>query len=538
MRRSIGLLATLLAGSLWVVLPLSGAAAEGSKDKPKPDKAKSSETAQPDLPDLNLIDAMRQGVIGVQAEGIGDGRMTLSVTNRTSRPLRVVLPPGIVAQSATAQFGGMGGMGGGMGGMGGGMGGMGGGMGGMGGMGGGMGGMGGGMGGMGGMGRMSATMPPMMGMMMLANLIMYFCGDPDSWDRRSLMMGMGGGMGMGGMGGMGMGGGMGGMGGMMGGGMRSVPPTDLPSAELQPRQTRRLPTRLVSLTPPDPQAGLVLPEKGEPLQIVGDVARVNNDPQVQKALKRLATDKAPTTVAQMVMWRLAGGLEWDDIAELSAKWANRYELSLAQDFVSHLDRLVEGDSGRLLFQISGTGSAGQTMAAELSKVLQGKTVLGLQAETGIPARPDGPAVACRVRLNGSEGLVEVAGSDAAAQGWVPFGKFSLPVVQGQEKFDAARFADSLAEGILNRLVRTQLTKGPRQKDRPTYGIRIDNASPLILNGLAVLGTARKTGEIPKLLWGISIPPRKSMTLPASEEAVKTLGLKQGIRVIAIDLSGL
>src|SRR5436190_123785 len=78
----------------------------------------------------------------------------------------------------------------------------------MGGMGGGMGG---GVGGMGGMGRMAATMPVMQGMMMLARMIMYFCGDVDSWDQRSLMMGMGG-MGMGGMGG-----GMGGMGGGMGG---------------------------------------------------------------------------------------------------------------------------------------------------------------------------------------------------------------------------------------------------------------------------------------------------------------------------------
>ena len=32
----------------------------------------------------------------------------------------------------------------------------------------------------------------------------------------------------------------------MGGGMRSVPPTDLPSALLNPGQTRHLPTRLVS----------------------------------------------------------------------------------------------------------------------------------------------------------------------------------------------------------------------------------------------------------------------------------------------------
>ena len=110
------------------------------------------------IPTYNLLEAMSQGLVGVEASGRGDGRMTVSVTNNTKKQLRVVLPPGIIAQGATGQFGGMGGgmggMGGGMGGMGGGMGGMGGGMGGMGGgmggMGGGMGGMGGGMGGMGG----------------------------------------------------------------------------------------------------------------------------------------------------------------------------------------------------------------------------------------------------------------------------------------------------------------------------------------------------------------------------------------------------
>ncbi len=47
------------------------------------------------------------------------------------------------------------------------------------------GGMGGGgmMGGGGGMmGGGARTMPPTMGMMMLARLIMYLCGDYDSWD--------------------------------------------------------------------------------------------------------------------------------------------------------------------------------------------------------------------------------------------------------------------------------------------------------------------------------------------------------------------
>ena len=554
MRHSSHRFCVFLAGGLLAVLPLTWASAQEAKIKdrvkgktsvkaPKaPTGSQTDSKTSSEATELNLLDAMRQGLVSAQAEGIGDGRITISVTNRTSRALRVVLPPGIVAQGATGQMGGMmggmGGMGGGMGGMGGGMGGMGGGMGGM---GGGMGGMGGGMGGMGGgmMGGGARTMPPMMGMMMLANVIMYFCGDYDSWDRRSLMMGMGGGGMMGGMGGMG--GGMGGMGGGMGGmggGMRSVPPTDKVSAELKPKQTRHLPTSIVSLTSPDPQTGVVLPGKGELLRIVGDIARVNDDPQVQKALERLGAHMVPASVSQLVMWRLAGGLDWSTIAQLSQNWANRYEMTLAQDFVDRMSSLPEGDSGRLLFQISGTDATGSAMATELAEAIKGKTVLGLQAVIGVPSRPEGPAVACQVRLRGSDALVQVVSSDGSAQKWLPSGKFSLPIAMDRGKFDSARFADSLAEGIISRLVRAQLIKGPREKGRLTYGIRIDNVSPLNLNGLAVLGTVDKPGEAPKLLSGISIPPQKHMTLPATEEAVKALGLKQGIRVMALDLSGL
>jgi hypothetical protein len=346
-------------------------------------------------------------------------------------------------------------------------------------------------------------------------------------------------MGMGGMGmgGMGMGGMGGGMGGMMGG-MRSIPPTSLPFADLRPGQTRHLPTRLVSLSPPDPQAGLSLPEEREKLQILGDIARVNDDPQVQKALRRLAADKAPTSVSQLVMWRLAAGLDWDTMSQLSEKWANRYELTLAQDFVEHLDTLPEEETGRMLFQISGTDAASEAMAAEVTNVVRGKTMLGLLAQMGIPARPEGPAVACRVRLTASEALVQVTSSDATGRSWVPSGKFTLPLVHDRGKFDAAQFADALAEGLLNRLVRMQLTKGTREKGKLTHRLKIDNASPFLLNGLAALGTASKPDEAPKVLSGISIPPHKRMTVPASEEVVKTLGLKKGIRVVALDLSGL
>ena len=87
----------------------------------------------------------------------------------------------------------------------------------------------------------------------------------------------------------------------MGGGMRSVPPTELPFAMLNPGQTRNLPTRLVSLSAPDPSVGVKLPEKGEPLEL-GDIAEINANPKVQKALRRLAARRRVQPIARLVMW--------------------------------------------------------------------------------------------------------------------------------------------------------------------------------------------------------------------------------------------
>src|SRR5262249_16904815 len=57
-------------------------------------------------PAVGLFDGLRRGTVAVSAEGTGDGRMVLSVTNRSARPLRVVLPPGLIASGSTGQFGG------------------------------------------------------------------------------------------------------------------------------------------------------------------------------------------------------------------------------------------------------------------------------------------------------------------------------------------------------------------------------------------------------------------------------------------------
>src|SRR5262249_50353988 len=92
-------------------------------------------------------EGIRAGALSVAAEGSGDGRMILSVKNKSPRAVRVVLPPGLVASGASGRFGGGGFGGGGGGGGGGGAGRLGGGRGGGGGWGGGEGGGGGGGGG-------------------------------------------------------------------------------------------------------------------------------------------------------------------------------------------------------------------------------------------------------------------------------------------------------------------------------------------------------------------------------------------------------
>jgi hypothetical protein len=511
MRLSIHSLTTFIAVTSVILMPLTGASADDSKDRSQRKADRSSADGDTETPALNLLDAMRDRLVSVQAEGMGDGRMTMAVTNRTKRHLRVVLPIGTIAQGATGQFGGLGGLGGGFGGGIGG-GGIGGGNGGVGGIGGGNGGVGGvGVGGMG-------NTPPLVGMLMISRIIISVCGDNDSWDQRSLGIGMGG------------------MRGGMVGGMRSVPPTSLPFADLKPGQTRHLPTRLVSLGPPDPETGLTMPAKGEPLKI-GHVSDVGAAERVQKALKRLAADKAPQSVSQLVLWRLSSDLSWESIHQMSSRWANPFELTLAHEFVDRLDSLPDKETGMLLFQVDAADQASVSMVDEVRVTLHDKQVLGLHARVGTLSSPESPAVACQIRLGEKEAHVQVAASDKLAASWVPVGKFTLPIVRKLGKLQSKAFAGALAEGILSRLVRAQLAVGPRAKGKLTYRIRIDNASPLILNGLAAVGTASKQEE-PMVLWGISIPPWKSMTVPVSEEAVKTLSLRKGIRLVASDLSGL
>ena len=101
-----------------------------------------------------------------------------------------------------------------------------------------------------------------------------------------------------------------------------------------------------------------------------------------------------------------------------------------------------------------------------------------------------------MKLKAGEASVQVFGSDAMASSWAPFGKFNLPLTHGDAKFDASQFADGLAEGVLNRLVRRKVIEGAttREKGKLVYQIRIENASPMILNGLALLGNGQPSAR--------------------------------------------
>ena len=76
-----------------------------------------------------------------------------------------------------------------------------------------------------------------------------------------------------------------------------------------------------------------------------------------------------------------------------------------------------------------------------------------------------------------------------------------------------------------------MTKGTVQdKGKRLYQVRIENASPLILNGLAILGTESDENEEPKELLGISVPPRRSLTVPADRRRRQIAGAQEGDQV--------
>jgi hypothetical protein len=193
------------------------------------------------------------------------------------------------------------------------------------------------------------------------------------------------------------------------------------------------------------------------------------------------------------------------------------------------------ESGTLYVEISGDGRQ-----SELAQLLKDRRVMGLAVRSGIPTRPEGPALACRIQTQGSEAIVQVATTDPTGREWASAGKFTMPLVDSSDEKGAFKTLDSISEGILSRIVRAQLIKGKTRdsKGNELYQIRIENASPLVLNGIALVGPASAEDVKPTSLAGLSLSPRKRLVVPATGDVVNRLGLKEGIRVLAVDLSGL
>jgi hypothetical protein len=317
--------------------------------------------------------------------------------------------------------------------------------------------------------------------------------------------------------------------------MRSVPPTGPPYAVIAPNQTRNLATRLVSLSPPGEDGKAAMPDQGEKLTL-GDVAQLNDDPRVASAVRRLAEQKAPSVPSQLVMWNVAAGLDWKAIANLSKGWADPRDLDLARQFVANLDSASKGDAGRIYVEIAGRGP----LADELKKVFKDATVLGLKAEARVPSAPSGPSLALTIGVPAeSSGKAEVAVRSSDGRGrWVDAFKLSVPVDLKDGKPDAPAVADAVADGVLARVIDAKLVKGKKVKGKDSYSVQVLNRSPLILNGVALAGTGEAKAGEPGLIWGLSVSPGKTLSIGAPAETVDRLGLRQGIHVLAVDLSGL
>jgi hypothetical protein len=340
---------------------------------------------------------------------------------------------------------------------------------------------------------------------------------------------------MGGMGGMG-----GGMGGM--GGFGSVPATELPSATLAPGQTRDLATRVVNLNGPPRGSRPAMPAAGEDLEL-SDVTEITGSEPIAKALRLLAAEKAPGSVAQLVFWRLSG-MDWPWITRLSRSWANPEEVGLAHRFVDGLivrDPSSLDDTGVVYVEVEAASEPSEPLATELRSALKDSRVLGLIARSGVPTHPDGPSVACHVKLlrQGDEpvAMVQMALSDPSGQKWLSPTRFTVPLEPGTK---GETVAEAVSVGLLHHLVRVSvrkdLTRDSRGRNVMNFRVRIDNASPLVLHGLTIAGT--KEGAVPATLVGVSVSPRRSLVVPASPEAVDRLGLKGGVQAVAADLSGL
>ena len=124
-------------------------------------------------------------------------------------------------------------------------------------------------------------------------------------------------------------------------------------------------------------------------------------------------------------------------------------------------------------------------------------------------------------------------------GWRPAGKFDVKLNddKGQAR-PAAAVADDVALGLAGQLLKVKLLSKKSSQGKIAYAIRVENASPMVLDGLALAASAEPAAGKVSSMLGLGLPPRKSTVIGISPKAVERLGLKNGVQVFAADLSGL
>ena len=181
---------------------------------------------------------------------------------------------------------------------------------------------------------------------------------------------------------------------------------------------------------------------------------------------------------------------------------------------------ANADSGVMYFEVGSLKAGNEAAIEEVRNLVKDKAMLGLAIAEGIPKRPEGPSLACNIRLvqnatGATEAIVLVWTTSANGLEWVEAGKFTLPLERDDKgQISTEKLLDAVAEGTLSRLVRVQLIKekGKDKQGNAIYRIKIENASPLVLNGLSLAGMNPTADQKPSALAGISLPPRKNLSV--------------------------
>ena len=252
----------------------------------------------------------------------------------------------------------------------------------------------------------------------------------------------------------------------------------------------------------------------------------------------------------MVIWYVTSGADWDEVGRLSQGWGNASEIALARRFVANLGTeqktspQLKADPGLLFWEIKAEDAAQKELVDGVRELWTKNPVLGLTAREGVPEQPNAPALACRAEVTDTAINVKLSASHPSGTDWILIDRYQLKrstvepnpehspdkpslTAEQMRQRRAVRLALAITEGMSERLVRVKLARGPRLHGKETFRIKIINDSPLILNGLAIDGAKAADDHAPSIVAGLSLPPLKTLTVPASVDAVKRLGLKDG-----------